>query len=760
MRPNRIPKHAVPGYADGGAVSPWTVAATPWMQGKTADQYVERGDSGETLPGFDPLQNVPQEWLRQQGFTGDMFTPAVAPPGQGFTADNRPGNELNPALAEFFGQKGWTARQGFVPGDNPGWYSGGVFDAQGNVLPGSQYHDTPPSDDAAFYAGLLALGGAGGLAGDAAGTTWGAGAAGAGAPTAAELAAADQAAGLIPAGQPGAATVAGGGTGIVGSGVGGAAAGPAAGLDQIVGGAAGGTPWADLIRAGTGIGGALIQTGAAKDAAQTQANAARDAIDEQRRQFDVTQENQRPFRQAGYGALDKLTGLSTNQPSLTAADVMAEPGYQFGLTQGRDAREGGAAARGGLYSGNTGKALTQFGTDYGASKFNDAFNRQQTEFGNRWGRLAGLAGIGQSATNLVDTAGANRASTIGSIGLNNAANQGGSTIAQGNIWGDTLNNIGSGLARWWEKPPGKADGGPVRVRVRPPVVGTVEPLPAGQTSGGLSSEAILQILREQTPETAPAKYGIGALKANPVTQPGRILQERERAAGLADGGPVPNDELNKLLNDMRVNESMIPPGLLEQHRKDIAQRQAAFLDRLRAMDPQTRREITAGAMNGRPMQINPMMVKQIGMADGGRIEPKVGTKSPLPSGGGGLSRAAILEGLQQAADEAEAASRKKTGIAALKANPVTQPGKIIEEREKVAGLKRGGKAMYSNGGSVNGPGGPKDDKAGIFRLSNGEHVLRAGAVTAMGGGSNAKGQRRFSALQTLLDGGTNHAARA
>ena len=39
----------------------------------------------------------------------------------------------------------------------------------------------------------------------------------------------------------------------------------------------------------------------------------------------------------------------------------------------------------------------------------------------------------------------------------------------------------------------------------------------------------------------------------------------------------------------------------------------------------------------------------------------------------------------------------------------------------------------AEGGAIYGPGGPRDDTAGIFRLSNGEHVLTAADVQAMGG---------------------------
>jgi hypothetical protein len=57
----------------------------------------------------------------------------------------------------------------------------------------------------------------------------------------------------------------------------------------------------------------------------------------------------------------------------------------------------------------------------------------------------------------------------------------------------------------------------------------------------------------------------------------------------------------------------------------------------------------------------------------------------------------------------------------------------------------------ANGGAIYGPGGPRDDTAGIFRLSNGEHVLTAADVQAMGGQRSVYQFR--SSLHGFADGG-------
>lgn len=188
------------------------------------------------------------------------------------------------------------------------------------------------------------------------------------------------------------------------------------------------------------------------------------SLAEQRRQFDTVRLDSQPWRQTGVSALEQLRGLMDVDPSPTAESVMAEPGYQFGLTQGRNAMESSAAARGGLYSGNALRELTQFGGDYATGRFNDAFNRQRTSFGDRWNRLSGLAGTGQVATQQVGAAGQNMANNvsnmygsnadrqgsllmgtanaIGNTGMSNANAQGAARMNQANIWGNALGQLG------------------------------------------------------------------------------------------------------------------------------------------------------------------------------------------------------------------------------------------------------------------------------------------------------------------------------
>lgn len=203
-------------------------------------------------------------------------------------------------------------------------------------------------------------------------------------------------------------------------------------------------PW---IQAGAALGSAAIGSVFGNKAAKKQEEAAKAAREQQTLQFAKVREDQAPYRAAGYEALSQLAGLSNFDPTPTHEQVANEPGYQFGMLQGRNALEGSAAASGGLYSGNALKALTQYANDYASTKYNDAWNRQQQGFSNRWNRLAGLAGIGQSATNQVNAYGQANANNNAQYGMD-AANAGAANqIGQANIWGNALNQIGSAANR-------------------------------------------------------------------------------------------------------------------------------------------------------------------------------------------------------------------------------------------------------------------------------------------------------------------------
>jgi hypothetical protein len=72
-----------------------------------------------------------------------------------------------------------------------------------------------------------------------------------------------------------------------------------------------------------------------------------------------------------------------------------------------------------------------------------------------------------------------------------------------------------------------------------------------------------------------------------------------------------------------------------------------------------------------------------------RWEPKVGTRSPLPQGGGGgLSNQAVLQALaQQRLRQLQMQQQmQQQSMGALPANPVTDPQAILNARMQAAGV--------------------------------------------------------------------------
>jgi hypothetical protein len=211
-------------------------------------------------------------------------------------------------------------------------------------------------------------------------------------------------------------------------------------------------PWAAAAAAAGAIGGALISSNATKSAANKQSEATQASLDEQRREFDTNQQNQAPYLAAGRDALGQLqTGI--NKP-VTSADVMSDPGYQFGLDQGQTALDRKIAAMGGRVSGAALKGATRYATDYATTGYNAAYQRGQ----DRLNRLAALAGVGQTATNASAQSGQANANAITGLLTNQGDATAASRLAQGNIWGNAGNQLAAIANRYYT--PSSSGGGP------------------------------------------------------------------------------------------------------------------------------------------------------------------------------------------------------------------------------------------------------------------------------------------------------------
>jgi len=181
---------------------------------------------------------------------------------------------------------------------------------------------------------------------------------------------------------------------------------------------------AGISAGGSILGGYLGGRGAEK-AAKTQAAAAREAIAQQQRMFDIQNEQQRPYREAGYSALSDIAGMKpylTKQFGQEDFQAGIDPSYNFRLAQGNLATTNLANQAGGLIVGNALQGLTNYGQGAASTEFQNAFNRFQTQRGNIYNTLAGIAGIGQTAQKQTSELAQNVGGNIGqaTIGIGNA----------------------------------------------------------------------------------------------------------------------------------------------------------------------------------------------------------------------------------------------------------------------------------------------------------------------------------------------------
>ena len=216
---------------------------------------------------------------------------------------------------------------------------------------------------------------------------------------------------------------------------------------------------------GTAIAGSAIlstvgagkQASAAKDASQLQYQATQDAAAQQRSMFDIQNQQQAPYREAGYGA---LTNIKDMMPYLTkqvtAEDLRSMPGFEFGLNQGTGAA--GQAMNVGGGGSNVDMARTKFATDYATNVGLPQYLNQRTDIYNT---LAGIAGIGQIGQTQTNQLAQNAANAQGQLAIGGAGALGAGQVGAANAYAGGLSNIGNTatLASMMRPQTGTAGGG-------------------------------------------------------------------------------------------------------------------------------------------------------------------------------------------------------------------------------------------------------------------------------------------------------------
>jgi hypothetical protein len=126
-----------------------------------------------------------------------------------------------------------------------------------------------------------------------------------------------------------------------------------------------------------------------------------------------------PYTAAGTQGVNSLASMLAPGGSLTqgygsfaaptAAQAEQQPGYQFQLTQGLNALQNSAAARGGLLSTGNAKNIENYAQGLASTNYNNAYNQALQGYqtnastfynnqNNLYNRLAGLTNTGLSAT--------------------------------------------------------------------------------------------------------------------------------------------------------------------------------------------------------------------------------------------------------------------------------------------------------------------------------------------------------------------------
>lgn len=219
-----------------------------------------------------------------------------------------------------------------------------------------------------------------------------------------------------------------------------------------------------------GIASSAIGAGAAGNAAQLQANAAQNAQNISQSQFGLINSQEQPFLQAGQGAesnLNYLLGIggtpgdsSSGGPATVApggvggqgygslispftADTFKQysPAYQFQLQQGQQGVLNSDSSGQGALSGAALKDLTSYNQGMANTSFNNAFNQYQTQQGNIYSRLAGIANLGQSAASQTAQSGTALAGQAAQSATNVGSALGAGAIGQGNAWSGGLSNL-------------------------------------------------------------------------------------------------------------------------------------------------------------------------------------------------------------------------------------------------------------------------------------------------------------------------------
>jgi hypothetical protein len=189
----------------------------------------------------------------------------------------------------------------------------------------------------------------------------------------------------------------------------------------------------------------LLGANSSRSAASAQADSAQRATDQQAAQYAQQRADLQPWAQSGGQANNKLSALMGMNGEDQTAQLQATPGYQFRLDQGMQGVQNSAAARGGLLSGGTLKAIQKYGQDFASNEYQNQFNRLNSMSSAGQNAAAGQGNAAQAfgAAQAQNTMGAGNALASGIIGGANSMNQGVSNAINGYQQNQMMNLLGN-----------------------------------------------------------------------------------------------------------------------------------------------------------------------------------------------------------------------------------------------------------------------------------------------------------------------------
>lgn len=192
--------------------------------------------------------------------------------------------------------------------------------------------------------------------------------------------------------------------------------------------------WGAALAVGGAVYGADQQRGAARDAARGVDRASQvewDIYQQQRR-------DQMPWLQAGQNALTQLQDLNSGDFS----SFTESPDYAFARDQGIKGLDRSAASRGTQYSGGQLAALADFSGGLASQNYGAYYNR-----------IAGLAGVGQTAANQLGGAAQNYGNAAGNLAVARGDIGADARLATASTYGQLGEQLGRSFGRWYQNRP-------------------------------------------------------------------------------------------------------------------------------------------------------------------------------------------------------------------------------------------------------------------------------------------------------------------